>query len=459
MTQAIRRFWHRHFTRPSITWKESVAIVLPLMAEHLFTVLFGLVNTGMISSSGVTSLSAVSLVDSLNQFLFVFYTGIATGASVVVANYRGRGDENRLHESTVQAVTSVTLFTLLTTAFIVVFHRPLLTLLFDAVEADIMQKARLYLLGGSLTLPLVGVTHSTCAVLRGIGEGKTSLKYTILATLAYVGLNVLFLTVLDMGVPGLVISISLSRICNVIILFTLIKTSHSAFRFRIREFFHLDLSMLRSIMKVGFPCAAEQLFFTGGRLVTQTVVAPMGTNAIVTYNISYSIMILNQSLASPINTAMFTISGICMGHNRPQDVRDLGRSYIWLNSVIYVFASAVTMLLFPYLVSFYHAPAETVALIRLCVLITAVAHPFLHPIGFTLPSVFRAVGDGVYCTVSVLAIMWIVRVFGGWVLGVPCGLGVMGVWLAMVLDWVVRVVMFPIRFKGDRWLRHRVLPD
>jgi len=263
----------------------------------------------------------------------------------------------------------------------------------------------------------------------------------------------------DMCVPVLVIAISLGRSWHVISLFQRVKTSHSAFRFRIREFFHLDLSMLRSIMKVGFPCAAEQLFFTGGRLVTQTVVAPMGTNAIVTYNISYSIMILNQSLASPINTAMFTISGICMGHNRPQDVRDLGRSYIWLNSVIYVFASAVTMLLFPYLVSFYHAPAETVELIRLCVLITAVAHPFLHSIGFTLPSVFRAVGDGVYCTVSVLAIMWIVRVFGGWVLGVPCGLGVMGVWLAMVLDWVVRVVMFPIRFKGDKWLRHRVLPD
>ena len=240
---------------------------------------------------------------------------------------------------------------------------------------------------------------------------------------------------------------------------TLIKTTHSKFRFKLREFFHIDFPMLGSIAKVGFPCAAEQLFFTGGRLVTQTVVAPMGTNAIVTYNISYSIMMLNQALATPLNTAMFTITGICMGHNRPQDVRDLSKSYICLNSVIYVFTSIATMLLFPRLVSFYHAPAETVDLIRLCVLITAVAHPFLHPIGFTLPSVFRAVGDGLYCTVSVLAIMWVVRVFGGWLLGVPFGLGVMGVWLAMVLDWVVRVVLFPVRFGGDKWLRHKVLPD
>ena len=459
MKQMVIRLMDKHLSRPSISWQQSFAIVLPLVAEHLFTIIFGLLNTGMISSSGVTSLSAVSLVDSLNQFLFVFYTGIATGASVVVANYRGRSDQQKLHEASIQAVSSVTLFTIVTALFIIVFHRALLTLLFDSVEEEIMQKARLYLLGGAITLPLVGVTHSVCAVLRGIGEGRTSLGYTIWATVIYAGLNVLFLTVLNWGVPGLVLSVTLSRILNVTILLALVKRSHSQFTFRFREFFRIDFSMLRSIMKVGFPCAAEQLFFTGGRLVTQTIIAPMGTNAIVTYNIAYSIMLLNQALASPITTSMFTITGICMGHNRPQDARDLGKSFIGFNSILYVFMSMLTMLLFPYLVRFYNAPQETVDIIRACVLITAVVHPFLHSIGFTLPAVFRAAGDGLYCTVSVLTIMWVVRVFGGLVLGTWLGMGVMGVWLAMVLDWVVRVILFPIRFKGDRWLRHKVLPD
>jgi len=459
MKAHLKRLMDKHLSRPSISWQQSFAIVLPLTAEHLFTIIFGLLNTGMISSSGVTSLSAVSLVDSLNQFLFVFYTGIATGASVVVANYRGRSDEKKLHEANIQAVSSVTLFTVITALFIMLFHKPLLRLLFDSVEAEIMQKAQLYLLGGAVTLPLVGVTHSICAVLRGIGEGRTSLGYTILATVIYAALNVLFLTILGWGVPGLVLSVTLSRIFNVIILLTLVKRSHSRFTFRFKEFFRIDFSMLRSIMKVGFPCAAEQLFFTGGRLVTQTIIAPMGTNAIVTYNIAYSIMLLNQALASPITTSMFTITGICMGHNRPQDVRDLSKSFIWFNSILYVFMSILTMLLFPYLVTFYNAPPETVAVIRACVLITAIVHPFLHSIGFTLPAVFRAAGDGMYCTVSVLTIMWVVRVFGGLVLGTWLGMGVMGVWVAMVLDWVVRVILFPIRFKGDKWLRHKVLPD
>lgn len=71
--QKADRFLNKWFTTPSIDWKQSFAIVLPYTAEYLFTVLFGLLNTGMISSSGTNVLSAVSLVDSLNNFLVVFY--------------------------------------------------------------------------------------------------------------------------------------------------------------------------------------------------------------------------------------------------------------------------------------------------------------------------------------------------------------------------------------------------
>jgi len=451
------KFMDRHFTRPSITWQQAVSIVLPLIAENLFNTLFGLLNTGMISSSGVTSLSAVSLVDTLNTFLFVFYAGIATGASVIVANYRGRGDQEMLHKASIQAVTSVTLFTIFTSLFIIAFNGPLLSLLFGSAEAEVMEKARTYMLGGALTLPLLGVTTSMCGVLRGIGEGRTSLGYTIFSTIKYVLLNVIFLRILNMGIPGLILSISLSRILNVPVLLYLIHKSHSKFRFRFKEFFHLDTKMLKSIMKVGFPCATEQLFFTGGRLVTQTIIVPMGTNAIAAYNIAYSIMSLNQSICNSVNTAMFTISGICMGNNRPEDVRSLTKSYLGLNTVLYTLSLGLVMIFFNFFIGFYNAPADMVPLIFQCVLITGIAHPFLHHLAFMLPSVFRAVGDGNYCTIVSLVIMWVVRVFGGYVLGTLFGMGVMGVWIAMVLDWVARAIVFPIRFMGDKWLRHKVV--
>ena len=449
----------RAFTRPSITWRQALNIVIPLIAENLFTTLFGMLNSGMISSAGVAALSAVSLVDTLNNFLFVFYTGIATGASVLVANYCGRGDREKLHEACIQAVTAVGLFTVFTMTFILIFHSPLLKLLFGAAEQAVLDHARVYMLGGAVTLPLLGIATAVCGVLRGIGEGKTSLRYTILSTVAYVLLSVVLIRGLKLGVTGLILAITLSRLLNLVLLFRLLKTSHSQFRFRFHEFFRVDLHMFRGIMRVGFPCAIENLFFTSGRLATQTIVVPMGTNAIAAYNISYSIMTLNQFLATPVNTAMFTICGICMGNDRPEDVRSLTRSYFLLNTVTYVFALGLVLLFFEPLVQFYNAPREIVPLILQCSLITGIAHPLLHNFGFMLPSVFRAVGDGVFCTIISLITMWVFRVLGGYVLGTVLGMGVMGVWLAMIVDWVVRAVIYPVRFHGDRWLRHRIITE
>ena len=453
------RFMTRHFTRPSITWRQAVTIVIPLIAENLFNTLFGLLNTGMISSSGVTSLSAVSLVDTLNTFLFVFYTGIATGACVVVANYRGKGGEAKLHEAMVQAVTSVTLFTIVTAAFVIAFNRPLLNMLFGSAEQEVMDKALLYMLGGAVILPLLGIATATCGVLRGIGEGRISLVYTMISTGVYVLLNLLFLTILKMGIPGLILSISINRVSNIPLLLFLMKKGHSAFRAKFKEFFHINFKMLGSILKIGLPCAMEQLFFTGGRLVTQSMIVPMGTNAIVTYNVSYSIMTLSQCLVSPVNTAMFTVAGICMGNNRPEDVRSLTKSYFALNTCSYVFSLGMILVLFRSLVRFYNAPAELVSEIFLYVMITTVSQPIIHNAAFMLPSVFRAVGDGNYCTVVSLLIMWIVRVGGGYVLGVWMGMGVLGIWIAMDLDWLVRALIFPIRFRGTKWLEHRPITD
>ena len=448
-------FMNRHFTRPSVSWKEITAIWLPLMAEVVFSNVFGLINSGMISSSGVTSLSAVSLVDSLNNFLLVFYTGVSTGASVVVAKHRGFGRKDRLHEACVQAVTSVTMFTLLTALVVILFNKPLLKMLFGAAEEEVMSKALTYMLGGAISLPLVGVTVSMCGVLRGTGEGKTALTYTIISTLYYVGFNVLFLAILKMGIPGLILSITLTRTLNVVLLLTLMKVRKSQFTFRFREFFHIDFNIFRSIMRIGMPCAAENLFFTGGRLVTQTIIVPMGTLAIATYNVSFAIMSVSQCLGSAVYTTMFTVTGICLGKARHQDIRDLTKSFTGLATVMHAIACAVVLALFPVLVQFYHAPQEIVADIFVCVLTITFSNILIHPSGFMLPSIFRAAGNGMYCTVMSLVIMWAVRVFAGYVLGVWFGMGVMGVWIAMILDWLARAIIYSLHYRKKSWLEEK----
>ena len=94
-----------------------------------------------------------------------------------------------------------------------------------------------------------------------------------------------------------------------------------------------------------------------------------------------------------------------------------------------------------------------------CVMSSTVAQPIFHNFAFMLPNVFRAAGDGRFCTGASLIVMWLFRVGGGWLLGAHLGMGVVGIWIAMLVDWVVRACIFPVRMRGDRWLRHKVLKD
>ncbi|MEH7376996.1 MATE family efflux transporter, partial [Neobacillus drentensis] len=81
----------KYFTGKSIDYKKIFAIILPLFVDQAFLILMSLLNTAMISSAGVAAVSAVSMVDSLNIFLANVFIAVATGGTVIVAQYKGSG--------------------------------------------------------------------------------------------------------------------------------------------------------------------------------------------------------------------------------------------------------------------------------------------------------------------------------------------------------------------------------
>ena len=71
-----------------------------------------------------------------------------------------------------------------------------------------------------------------------------------------------------------------------------------------------------------------------------------------------------------------------------------------------------------------------------------------------LPSVMRSAGDASYASYFSLVTMWVVRVGLGYLMAIPMGLGLEGVWIAMCIEWAVKTVAFGLRFHGEKWLAH-----
>ncbi len=453
----MRGFLDKYFTGESMDYRQMIALFIPILIDQAFIVGLNLLNTAMISSSGVSAVSAVNMVDSLNVFLINVFVAVATGGTVVVAQYKGSRNDKMVSLASASSVTSVSVMALVVGLLIMAFHNPVLNVLFGSASADVLDSARIYLIGSSLSYFGIAIVQAVCGALRGIGKTRASLALSLIMNLLYVVLNVVFINFLHMGVMGMTIAINIARYagaaCALFYLFKMDATLH----LRIRDLFHFPVSMLRKIMFIGVPFAAEQMFFNGGKLLTQVFIVSLGTYAIATNAIAGSLAMVFQIPASALSLTIVTIVGQCIGSGSVADARKFIKSLLWLGSCSLLVIGLVLMPFFRPLVGIFEPPAEIVGDIFLVLLINTLAAIPLWPISFILPSALRAAGDSKFTSITSMMTMWLFRVILGYVLGIVLGFGILGVWLAMNCEWAVRGTLFLWRFRGKKWYAHKLI--
>jgi putative MATE family efflux protein len=448
---------NKYFTGESIDYKQIIAIIIPIFVDQGFLILMALLNTAMISSSGVAAVSAVSMVDSLNIFLVNVFVAVATGGTVIVAQYKGNGNEEMVSKAASQAISAVAIISIMISAFVILFHTPTLNLLFGNADADVFQNARIFLIGSCISYPFIAIFQAVSGVLRGISETKACLGLSLIMNITYLCLNIVLITIFDMGIMGLVISMILARILGMVTSLIYLVKYNQTLRFKIRNALKLDFSILKKIMFIGIPFAAEQMFFNGGKLLTQTFIVQLGTIAMTVNAISGSISLLFQIGGNALSISIVTVVGQCIGRRNIHDARKFVKSFIGLSTVFFVVATIIILPLFPLIVKLFSPPEEIIPTIFALILLIGIAQPILWSFSFIMPSALRAAGDSKFTSISSMLSMWLFRVILGYILGITLHFGIMGVWVAMVAEWSIRGFVFAWRFKGDKWYAHRLI--
>ncbi|ANY71734.1 MATE family efflux transporter [Paenibacillus ihbetae] len=448
---------HNHFSGESMDYRQIFALMLPILIDQAFIIGLNLVNTAMISSSGVAAVSAVNMVDALNIFLINVFVAVATGGTVVVAQYKGSGNGQMVSRASAATVTSVTLIALAIALLIIGLHNPILQLLFGSASPEVLESARIYLIGSGTSFLGIAVVQAVCGALRGIGKTRASLALSLIMNLLYVLLNILFITLLHMGVFGMTLAINIARFagaaCALYYLFKVDATLH----IRLKDLFHFPLSMLRKIMFIGLPFAAEQMFFNGGKLLTQVFIVSLGTYAIATNAIGGSLAMLTQIPASALSLTIVTVVGQCIGRGDIADARKFIRSFLWLGAISLAVMGLILIPLFNPLVGLFNPPQEIVHELFVVMLINVIIQVPLWSISFILPSALRAAGDSRFTSITSMMTMWLFRVILGYIMGIVLGWGILGVWLAMNCEWGVRGALFLWRFRGKKWYAHKLI--
>lgn len=158
-----------------------------------------------------------------------------------------------------------------------------------------------------------------------------------------------------------------------------------------------------------------------------------------------------------IGLGMVTVVGRCVG------AKEFGQARTYVKKLMlmaYGYMSALNVVLLictGWLTGLYNLTPEADAMARQIITIHGIGSIFLWPTSFVLPNALRAANDARFTmTVSCIS-MVLFRIVFGFLLAQQFGMGVIGVWLAMQIDWVFRIICFVWRFLSGVWEKKQLI--
>lgn len=430
--------------------KDLRKLIIPLILEQTLAITVGMADTMMISSAGEAAVSGVSLVDMFNNLIISVLAALATGGAVVTSQCIGAGRREEACRSARQLVFTEAAITIGISVLVLLFHRQILGLFFGQIEADVMQNAIIYLIISVFSFPLLAVYDSCAALYRSMGNAQITLKISLLMNVINVVGNAIGVYVLKLGVVGVAIPSLVSRGVAGVVLFTLLHNPDNLV-FLTRGKFKVDATIVKRILFIGIPSGIENGIFQLGRVLVVSIIAAFGTSQIAANGVANSLDSMGCIVGQAMSLAMITVIGRCVGAGEEGQVRYytkklLGETYFYtavINSII--------LLLLPWILQIYGLGEETTRLSYILVMIHDGMAIFLWPASFVLPNMLRACNDVKYTMVVSIFSMITFRIGFSYVFGVHMGWMAVGVWAAMVIDWVFRVLCFVGRYLAGTW--------
>lgn len=441
------------FDNKTLCW-----LILPIVIEQFLNSLMGMADTMMVSTVGSEAISAVALVDSINNLVIQIFSALAAGAAIVCSRYIGSGNQKESSRAAGQVVLTVFVISLSITFFCIAGGERLLRLIFGTVEDSVMENAVLYFMITVISYPFLGLFSAGAAFYRASGNSKFPTKVSVVSNMINVTGNALFIYGFQWGVMGAALATLLARIFSTVVIYYCLRKPGQTII--VRDYFKIrpDMKLILAIMAIGVPAGIENGMFQFGKLAVQSTVSTMGTVAISAQAMTDILELVNGIFSNSVGIGLMTVAGQCIGARRKEEakyyvVKLMGIAWIG------VLVSCYLVLAVTKPVTWISGMEPDAA--RMCFEMVAamtVVKPLVWVGAFGLPYGFRSAGDAKFSMVVSVSSMWCCRVGLCIFLVRVFHFGLMGVWIGIFVDWIVRAFIFSMRFMSGKWL-HEDLPD
>lgn len=442
------------FNSEYFTYPQLRGMFFTLVVDQFFIIFINMLSTAMVSSTGEAAIAAANMVGSINSIVALVFNSFAIGGSIVIARAKGHGDDHGIRHAIGGTIALCGSTALILCCGLLVFANVLVHSLYPAAEPLLIDYSIRYMRLIAISFIPYALFNSVFNTFRSLGDTKSSLLLTVVINVVHLVCSFIFINIMKMGIDGAGMSYIVARVIGAVLALVWLLFIHNEHHVHPRHLFHFSKRITREVVSLGLPIASESALFQGGMLLVQVYLARLTTTDLAAHGVANSILMLYGVTGNAATALASTVCGQCFGAGAFALVRRYCQKMVAVGRVILLITCAIIVPLLPALLMMYQPSPQATPIIYTCLMIATIGKPIIWSDSYITPMALRATGDVMFSTVVSVASLFIGRIAIGYILTIVLGLGVPGVWLGMMMEWLIRAILLRMRIKGDKWLSH-----
>jgi len=424
----------------------------PMLIGNVFQQMYNVTDSIIVGKFlGKEALAAVGASFPLIFMLISFIIGIATGFTIIIAQYFGAKDMEKIRRS----IDTMYIFLFFASILIMILGIAFSGAIFRLIRLpeEVIPQATLY-----MNIYLTGMIfffgfNGTSAVLRGLGDSKTPLYFLVISTLTNIVFDLLFIVVFKWGIEGAAWATVLSQAGAFITLILYLNRKHEMVKLTWRKMIWDKIIFLQSV-RIGVPTGFQQTFVSLGMLALLRIVNDYGTIAVAAYSVAGRIDGLAALPAMNFGQALSSYTGQNIGANKIPRVKLGLVATLYMSTIVAVVTSLLVMLFREPLMALFTNDPEVIAIGARYLLIVGGFYIMFSGM-FVIGGVMRGAGDTIVPMFITLFSLWIIRIPIAWFLSDRIGID--GIWWAIPIAWFFGMAFSYIYYRMGKWKNKAVV--
>ncbi len=447
----------KDFTQGSI-FKGLISLSIPIVLTNLLHSAYQLTDTFWVGRLGAEAVAAVSLSFPMVFLMITLGGGFSVAGTILVAQYRGKGDLKQVDHVVGQTVVMMFLISILASIIGYASAEPMMKLLGAAPE--VLPDAVAYLKISFIGMVFLFSFFVFQSLMRGVGEVRTPMYV--------VGTTVLMNLVLDpllifgwgpipaYGVTGAAIATIFTQAVATVAGFYILMKGKRGIKLTLKNF-RFDGPLLKKMFLLGLPSSIEQSMKAIGLTIMSFLVATLGTLVVAAYGIGIRIFSFVVIPAFGLSMATATLVGQNMGAGKPDRAEEIGNKSALVAFFLLLFVGIIFFIFAHQIVTLF-IPNDPAVIENATVFVKYLSAGFgFIGLQLTLNGIFTGSGNTKVSMIFSIISLWVFEFPIAYILSKVLGFNELGIWMGAPIAWVLATIIPFIYFKTGRWKKTRII--